>query len=316
MSYAELFAQKLNNESTGNNSTDSRRSDRKINEDKSNRSGIRTDRKYERGESRHEKRKATFDSRSEPETKRTQNGQRRHHDRPTRPYDCTPGSEPPYDDLKRQNSRVRQKNSSPYQGKIPDGWIGCPEHGELIHDFILPVKVPLHPNYDNHVKKLGKLWKMRDLFQLEQKFNKKIGLVIDLTNTRRYYCIESITQKKRIHLKQALDLYSNFPAQKDLDRVFDALDKFRRDSPNEMAIVHCTHGFNRTGLLIVSYLTERLAMPVSEALKLFSSKRNGGIYKDFIVEAIFEKYKKDDEECPAVTIPSWVNKKKLERKND
>lgn len=77
-----------------------------------------------------------------------------------------------------------------------------------------------------------------------------------------------------------------------------------------------THGFNRTGLLIVSYLTERLDMSVSEALKLFSLKRNGGIYKDYIVEAIFEKYKKDDEECPTVTIPSWVDKKKLERQKD
>ena len=57
-------------------------------------------------------------------------------------------------------------------------------------------------------------------------------------------------------------------------------------------------------------------MSVSEALKLFSLKRNGGIYKDYIVEAIFEKYKKDDEECPTVTIPSWVDKKKLERQKD
>ena len=57
-------------------------------------------------------------------------------------------------------------------------------------------------------------------------------------------------------------------------------------------------------------------MPVSEALKLFSLKRNGGIYKDYIVEAIFEKYKKDNEECPTVVVPDWVDKKKLERKKD
>ena len=68
--------------------------------------------------------------------------------------------------------------------------------------------------------------------------------MIDLTNTRRYYCIESITQKrnssdhKRIHLKQAIDLHTNYPPQEVLDRLFDALDKFRRESPGEMAIVH------------------------------------------------------------------------------
>lgn len=280
MSYAQLFAQKLNEKngqgSTGGNGR-TREGDRRI------------DKKPER---KRDGSKRNLDSRSEPDRKR------------------------PYDGSNRPNSRARNRRDK-YQGKIPDGWIGCPTHGELIHDFILPIKVPLHPNYDNHVKKAGeKLWKMKDLFQLEQKFNKKIGIVIDLTNTRRYYCIESITQKKRIHLKQSIDLHSNFPAQEDLDRVFDALDKFRKDSPDEMAIIHCTHGFNRTGLLIVSYLTERLDMPVSEALKLFSSKRNGGIYKDFIVEAIFEKYKKGDEECPTVTVPSWVDKNRLESKKD
>ena len=139
MSYAQLFAQKLTKESKdGQGSTGYGQNDRK----KDGRTD-RTDRKRERDDSRPH-------SNSEPDRKR------------------------PYDESKRQNSRARQRNSSRYQGKIPDGWIGCPEHGELIHDFILPIKVPLHPNYDNLVKKYGKLWKMKDLFQLEQKFNKKV----------------------------------------------------------------------------------------------------------------------------------------------
>ena len=138
MSYAQLFAQKLNTESK-NEQGSTGQSDRKKGE------SIRVDdKKY-----RIPKRKIE-DSRSEPDKKR------------------------PYDGSKRPNSRARQRYSSRYQGKIPDGWIGCPEHGELIHDFILPIKVPLHPNYDNMVEKKGKLWKMKDLFQLEQKFNKKV----------------------------------------------------------------------------------------------------------------------------------------------
>ena len=137
MSYAQLFAQKLESKDGP-----SRQNDRKKDGDR--RTDNRTDRKRERDDSRRR------DSRSEPDKKR------------------------PYDDSKRQNSRARERNKSRYQGKIPEGWIGCPEHGELIHDFILPIKVPLHPNYDNHVKKYGKLWKMKDLFQLEQKFDKKV----------------------------------------------------------------------------------------------------------------------------------------------
>ena len=142
MSYAQLFAQKLNKESKdGQGSTGSGQNDRKKDGDR--RTDNRKDRKRERDDSRR-------NSRSEPDRKR------------------------PYDESKRPNSRARERNKSRYQGKIPEGWIGCPEHGELIHDFILPIKVPLHPNYDNHVKKYGKLWKMKDLFQLEQKFDKKV----------------------------------------------------------------------------------------------------------------------------------------------
>ena len=138
MSYAQLFAQKLESKDGP-----SRQNDRKKDGDR--RTDNRTDRKRERDDSRRR------DSRSEPDKKR--------------PYD---------EGSKRPNSRACERNKSRYQGKIPEGWIGCPEHGELIHDFILPIKVPLHPNYDNHVKKYGKLWKMKDLFQLEQKFDKKV----------------------------------------------------------------------------------------------------------------------------------------------
>jgi len=140
MSYAQLFAQKLNNESnSGQRGTDNGRTDRRKDEDRKH--DNRTDRKRER-----------HDSRSEPDRKR------------------------PYDGPSRPNSRARQKKSSRYHGRIPDNWIDCPDHGELIHDFILPIKVPLHPNYDNVVKKRGNLWKMKDLFQLEEKFNKKVYL--------------------------------------------------------------------------------------------------------------------------------------------
>ena len=163
MSYAQLFAQKLNTESKNGQSSTGQPNRKRENE------GISVnDKKY-----RIPKRKIpqkVDDSRSEPDKKR--------------PYDGN---------SKRPNSRARQRNSSRYQGKIPEGWIGCPEHGELIHDFILPIKVPLHQNYDNMVEKKGKLWKMKDLFQLEQKFNKKVNFCI----TSIIFIIGSIVRKHK-----------------------------------------------------------------------------------------------------------------------
>jgi protein-tyrosine phosphatase len=43
--------------------------------------------------------------------------------------------------------------------------------------------------------------------------------------------------------------------------------------------IHCTHGFNRTGFMIVSYLVEELDVVVEDAITFFARARPPGIYK-------------------------------------
>jgi hypothetical protein len=43
--------------------------------------------------------------------------------------------------------------------------------------------------------------------------------------------------------------------------------------------IHCTHGYNRTGFMIVSYMVERLDFAVDAALANFFEAREPGIYK-------------------------------------
>lgn len=43
--------------------------------------------------------------------------------------------------------------------------------------------------------------------------------------------------------------------------------------PLEHIAVHCTHGFNRTGFLIVSYLVEKMDCSIEIALEMFAKAR-------------------------------------------
>lgn len=49
--------------------------------------------------------------------------------------------------------------------------------------------------------------------------------------------------------------------------------KFVHQKPLEMIGVHCTHGFNRTGFLLVSYMVEQLDCSVDAAIIEFARMR-------------------------------------------
>lgn len=49
--------------------------------------------------------------------------------------------------------------------------------------------------------------------------------------------------------------------------------RFTSQKPDEIIGVHCTHGFNRTGFLIVSYMVEQLDFSLEAALLEFAKKR-------------------------------------------
>lgn len=53
--------------------------------------------------------------------------------------------------------------------------------------------------------------------------------------------------------------------------------------------VHCTHGYNRTGFMIVAYMVEELDCDVNMAIKTFAEARSSnepcGIYKSVLASA-------------------------------
>ena len=69
--------------------------------------------------------------------------------------------------------------------------------------------------------------------------------------------------------------------------------------------VHCTHGFNRTGFLIISYLILEVDWSLSAAVQAFAEARSPGIYKQDYLDELHKRHG-DGEDCPlAPERPEW-----------
>jgi len=64
-----------------------------------------------------------------------------------------------------------------------------------------------------------------------------------------------------------------------------------QSNPSGLVAVHCTHGFNRTGFLISSYLVEVMGYILPAALDAFSTARPLGTYKQHYVDELVQRYR-------------------------
>ncbi|PNF24935.1 mRNA-capping enzyme [Cryptotermes secundus] len=80
-----------------------------------------------------------------------------------------------------------------------------------------------------------------------------------------------------------------------------------RENPLEIIGIHCTHGFNRTGFLIVSYLVQQMDCSLEAALNQFAVVRPPGIYKRDYLQELYRRYGDNDinEVPPPPELPDW-----------
>ena len=70
--------------------------------------------------------------------------------------------------------------------------------------------------------------------------------------------------------------------------------------------IHCTHGFNRTGFLICSFLYREYDMSIDAAIDLFTKARPPGIYKQDYLNELVRLYPYDGPPIiPAPERPEW-----------
>lgn len=102
------------------------------------------------------------------------------------------------------------------------------------------------------------------------------------------------------------------PSQEQVSSFIELVDGFIASNSVDIIAVHCTHGFNRTGFLITSYLVEKYDFAVAAALQTFATARPPGIYKQDYINELFKRYGDVDEDekddIPlAPELPEWCH---------
>ncbi|KAK2706182.1 hypothetical protein QYM36_016277 [Artemia franciscana] len=207
-----------------------------------------------------------------------------------------------------------------YELRPPPRWLKCPRCCvETISNFIA-FKNPLDERYDECVPPESKFtpkmlldrarsFKIRDPLTANAQ-EAKIGLWIDLTKVedgRRYD--SAVIRKAGIQYRKIkCEGHQSAPTSEQYQEFKDVCDEFLDRNPSGAIAIHCTHGFNRTGFLIISYLVDVFGFQLEAAIQEFSSKRPPGIYKQDYLDELYKRWGNEDNailSCPP--LPDWCN---------
>ncbi|XP_074642131.1 RNA/RNP complex-1-interacting phosphatase-like [Tubulanus polymorphus] len=157
---------------------------------------------------------------------------------------------------------------------IPNRWEPYTPCGEPIEGTrFISFKVPLKESLNRKLKESDR-FNPSDLIKIVQCKADGLGLIIDLTNTNRYYNREEIikhgVEYKKIHTEG-----QKVPSKKVQESFMNAVDEFlQKNSDNQKLIgIHCTHGVNRTGYLVCRYMIDRMNFDAETAIKAFNDAR-------------------------------------------
>uniref|UniRef100_A0A9I3GIN5 Tyrosine specific protein phosphatases domain-containing protein n=1 Tax=Anopheles farauti TaxID=69004 RepID=A0A9I3GIN5_9DIPT len=149
---------------------------------------------------------------------------------------------------------------------VPDRWLNYSCHGKVVANRFIALKVPLARR--NCVPN-GMRFTPEDVLN-----TLPLGLIVDLTNTTRYYDPRVFTSNGVEHVKLALP-GRVVPSWQKVERFVDTVNGYLNDprSSGKLIGVHCTHGLNRTGYLVCAYMILELGYRPDEAISLFNFKR-------------------------------------------
>lgn len=173
--------------------------------------------------------------------------------------------------------------------KIPDRWLDYKAIGSVVGEIFVPFKVPLHQRITISDKKQHTTKDIIEAFP-------NLGLVIDLTNTTnrtRYY--EPVDWKSKGIKYQWIQVKGHAtPSQQILIQFCKVVKKFLNQNPKKLIGVHCTHGINRTGYFICSYMVLIQRIPARIALKAFADARGYEIERKNYIHSIISHDKNEE----------------------
>ncbi|XP_034436022.1 mRNA-capping enzyme isoform X2 [Hippoglossus hippoglossus] len=186
----------------------------------------------------------------------------------------------------------------------PPRWRNCPRKGHPVAGKFLPMKTMLGPRYDAQVAE-GNRFNPEMLSNFLKSLKVKMGLLVDLTNTTRFYDRKDIETEGIKYMKLQCKGHGESPSKETTETFIRLCEHFIEKNPTEMIGVHCTHGFNRTGFLICAYLVEKMDWSIEAAVAAFGQSRTPGIYKGDYLKELFRRYGDEEDTPPAPALPEW-----------
>ena len=186
--------------------------------------------------------------------------------------------------------------------RVPDDWLNCPAiAAKVIGETFIVFKTPLDSRYDAVIEDNLRLHPDA-VFEAATAMNVQLGLWIDLTITHRYYDKEIV--KSKCDYKK-IGLGPHPPTEAEVCTFLESCRDFKADHPSSMIGVHCTHGHNRTGFLVVSYLVRELNLTLEDAVAEFARVRPPGIYKKSFMDELFRRYGNGRSHGRILENPEW-----------
>ncbi|KAM9840634.1 mRNA-capping enzyme isoform 2-T2 [Aulostomus maculatus] len=186
----------------------------------------------------------------------------------------------------------------------PPRWRNCPRRGQPVAGKFLPMKTMLGPRYDDQVAEENRFHPSM-LSNFLKSLKVKMGLLVDLTNTTRFYDRNDIEKEGIKYVKLQCKGHGECPSEETTAMFIRLCEHFIEKTPTELIGVHCTHGFNRTGFLICAYLVEKMDWSIEAAVAAFAQARAPGIYKGDYLKELFRRYGDEEDTPPAPALPDW-----------
>ncbi|EDW32951.1 GL10081 [Drosophila persimilis] len=160
---------------------------------------------------------------------------------------------------------------------VPDRWLDYSPIGKRVPGTrFIAFKVPLNQNLNEKVDKELRLGPESVMESVPN-----LGMIIDLTNTDRYYRPQSFTENDVRHQKLMIPGKATPPTKLAQKFCQYAMDFLELNEDNDKLIgVHCTHGVNRTGYLICYFMITMLNKSPLEAIATVDAARGHKIERE------------------------------------
>ncbi|KAH8851934.1 mRNA-capping enzyme [Schistosoma japonicum] len=116
---------------------------------------------------------------------------------------------------------------------LPPRWLKCPRMGDMILDIFIPFKTPLDNKFDHFIDP-------EDIFHVDDAFKTagpyKLGLIIDLTKSHRFYSRREVTEHDCKYLKIECKGNEERPTLEQVNLFIQVVNQFLDNNPGNHKI--------------------------------------------------------------------------------